>query len=132
MKKFISIIVIISSTILFANSAEEITKNNGCMACHNIIGKKAAPALKGTARKNLKWYGGDAKAKIINSIKNGSKGKYRNFADTQMPAFKSLSDKELSVVADWILSLYLNRTNERGHPQGDKKVNRKVNRQSTN
>jgi len=40
----------------------------------------------------------------MESIKNGSKGKYPPFADTQMPPFPSLSAAELNTLAEWILS----------------------------
>ena len=72
------------------------------------MGKKLAPAFKGTARKNLKWYGADAKSHIIESIKNGSQGKYRNFTDSQMPAYKTMSNEKLNMIANWIISLYVN------------------------
>ncbi len=110
MKK-IFIIAVATVSMLFAQNAEILVKENGCMECHNIMGKKVAPAFKGTARKNLKRYGNDAKLQIIKSIKNGSKGKYRNFSDTSMPAYSNLSDKELDEISTWILELYTkNRT----------------------
>jgi len=102
MKKLI-LTTLIATTILLANSAQELTKENGCMECHNIMGKKAAPAFMGTAKKNLKWYGDGAKANIIRGIKNGSKGKYRQFADTEMPAYSNISETDLDTIASWIL-----------------------------
>ena len=102
MKKLIST-TLLATTILLANSGEELTKQNGCMECHNIMGKKAAPAFMGTAKKNLKWYGNEAKANIVKSIKNGSKGKYRQFADTEMPAYSNISESDLDTIASWIL-----------------------------
>lgn len=107
MKKFIFFITIFCSTILLADSGESIVKQKGCMACHNIMGKKAAPAFKGIARRNLKWYGYEAKAHIIKSIQEGSQGKYRNFSGSKMPAYQKLSHDELDTVADWIISLYI-------------------------
>ena len=91
---------------MFANDGEQLVKNNGCMECHNVMGKKLAPAFMGIAKKNIRWFGDDAKLKIIKSIKNGSQGKYRRFSDTKMPAFSHLTDKELNSIADWILQEY--------------------------
>lgn len=103
MKKII-LTIILSSTVVFASSGEELLQQYGCMECHNIIGKKSAPAFMGTAKKNLKWYGDQAKNNIIKSIKNGSKGKYRQFMDTQMPAYNNISNDDLNIIASWILS----------------------------
>jgi len=108
MKKLI-LTIFLASGVLLANSGEELTKQNGCMECHNIMGKKAAPAFMGTAKKNLKWYGDDAKANIIKGIKNGSKGKYRQFADTEMPAYSNISTSDLDTIASWILSEFKKR-----------------------
>jgi len=103
---------------LYASNAEDLIDQNGCLACHAVASKKAAPAFKGTARKNLKWYSGEAKLKIIDSIKNGSKGKYRQFSDTSMPAYKHLSDTDLDKIANWILDLYRNNINRGNNRQG--------------
>ncbi len=103
MKKLI-LTTLLASSILLASSGEELTKQNGCMECHNIMGKKAAPAFMGTAKKNLKWYGDEAKANIIKGIKSGSKGKYRQFSDTEMPAYSNISESDLDTIASWILS----------------------------
>ena len=108
MKKLI-LTMLLTSGVLFANSGEELTKQNGCMECHNIMGKKVAPAFMGTAKKNLKWHGNEAKANIIKGIKNGSKGKYRQFADTEMPAYSNISDSDLDTIASWILSEFQKR-----------------------
>ena len=112
---------VLATTVLFSSTGEELTKVNGCMACHNIMGTKEAPAFMGTARKNIKWYGVDAQKMMIQSIKNGSKAKYRNFSNTQMPAYGHLSDSDLDIITTWILSEYeknrgLNRT-QRGNSQ---------------
>ena len=104
MKKLIVVAVALSG-IIFASSGEELVNKYGCMACHAIAGKKSAPGLAGIANKNIHLKGDNAKSVIINSIKNGSKGKYRRFASSAMPSYKQLSDKEISNIADYILSL---------------------------
>ncbi len=100
---------------LFASEAEDILKKNDCMSCHNIVGKKTAPAFMGTARKNVKWYGSEAKTHMIYSVKNGSKGRYRNFLNTKMPSHENISNKDLNIVIDWILVKYSER---RGQSSG--------------
>ena len=104
MKK-IFITVLVLSSVIFAQSPEDIIKNNGCLACHAVASKKAAPAFAGIAMRNKRFNGANAKVIIMDSIKNGSKGKYPMFADSAMPAFKNLSPEELSTIADYILSL---------------------------
>ncbi len=93
-------------SMVFATDAQTLLNQNGCMACHNIMGQKTAPAFMGVARKNLRRNSyADAKENIINSIKNGSKGKYRYFPDAQMLPFPSISNGDLDTIADYILSL---------------------------
>jgi len=103
-----------STLLLNASDGSEIAQKYGCMGCHAIVGKKNAPAFRGIANKNLRFNGSNAKASIINSIKNGSKGKYPRFANSVMPPFPNISDNELSTLADWILS----QAGKRGKGQG--------------
>ena len=86
----------------------------GCTACHNIMGRKNAPAFMGIARKNLMWNSFDeAKTTLVNSIKNGSQGKYRRFANIVMPPYKDvISETEINTIASWILSEYENNKDE--------------------
>ncbi len=103
---------------LFAADAQTLLEQNGCMACHNIMGKKTAPAFMGVARRNLRFEGANAKANIINSIKNGSKGKYRYFTNTQMPPFPNISATDLDTIATYILSLKPPKGARRGQGGG--------------
>ena len=103
MKKIIMTTVVLSS-VLFAQSAEELIKENGCLACHAVASKKAAPAFAGIGKRNKRFEGGNAKATIMNSIKNGSSGKYPMFSNSAMPAFPNFSQEELSTLADYILA----------------------------
>ncbi len=89
---------------LLANSAESLIQQNGCLACHAVASKKAAPAFAGIGIRNKRFEGANAKATIMNSIKNGSKGKYPYFSQSAMPAFSGLSDADLSTIADYILA----------------------------
>ena len=107
MKKIVLSLMLTSG--LFATDATTILNSNGCMSCHNIMGRKDAPAFMGIARRNIRFEGANAKANIINSIKNGSKNRYRNFINTQMPPFSNLSEDDLDTIATYILSLNTQR-----------------------
>ena len=95
--------ILVLSGIVFAQTAQEIMEKNGCLTCHAVASKKSAPAFAGIGKKNKRFEGSNAKTAIMNSIKNGSKGKYPMCANSAMPAFKNLSQKELSILADYIL-----------------------------
>ena len=100
-------VIILSSVLLtvslFAQSAQEIIDANGCFACHAVASKKAAPAFAGIGKRNKRFEGTQAKATIMNSIHNGSQGKYPKFSSTAMPPYANLSTEELSTLADYIL-----------------------------
>ena len=102
--KNIILTTLLATGALYAQSAEEIIDANGCLACHAVASMKSAPAFAGIGKRNKRFEGADAKATIINSIKNGSQGKYPHFALSAMPPFTNLSDAELSSVADYILA----------------------------
>lgn len=80
--------------------AEKLAQQNACTACHGIDNKLVGPAYKDVAAK----YADDpeAIAKLKDSIKNGGKG---NWGQTPMPAQPQLSDEQLTLLAEWILSL---------------------------
>ena len=103
MKKLVVSMVVLG-TVLFANTAEDLVNQNGCLECHAVASKKNAPAFAGIGKRNKMFNGDNAKASIIASIKNGSTGKYPRFSSTAMPAFANLSDDELNIIADWILA----------------------------
>jgi len=80
-------------------------QNNGCFACHAIASKKTAPAFAGIGKRNKRFEGDHAKANIMNSIKNGSHGRYPYFANkNSMPDYPNFSESELSTLADYILA----------------------------
>jgi len=91
------------SSLLFAQSAQEIMKQNGCFNCHAIASKKAAPAFAGIGKWNKMFEGANAKSTIINSIKNGSNGNYPKFANSAMPPYPNLTQEQLNTLADFIL-----------------------------
>ena len=102
--KHLIIMTLAFSGVVFAQSAEEIMKQNGCFSCHAVASKKSAPPFAGIAMRTKRFEGDRAKEAIMEAIKKGSKGKYRKFADSEMPAFSNLSQKELTTLADYILA----------------------------
>ena len=106
---------------MFASSGEQLTKDNGCMVCHNIMGKKLAPAFMGTAKKNIRWYGDKAKQNLIKGIKDGSSGKYGNFKHTAMPAYGHFKAEELDTIATWILAQYDKNKSQCEHSHSNNK-----------
>jgi cytochrome c551/c552 len=103
MKKIILTLAVFGA-VAYAQSAQEIIDANGCTACHAVASKKAAPAFAGIGKRNKMFYAADAKSHIVDSIKNGSKGKFPMFADSAMPPYPTLTDEQLSTLADYILS----------------------------
>jgi len=100
----LSIIGLVLSGTLFAEDAMTLMKDNGCFSCHAIASKKAAPAFAGIGKRNKRFEGENARYVIINSIKNGSKGKYPHFSDMEMPSYTNFSQEELETIADFILA----------------------------
>ncbi|WP_457745300.1 c-type cytochrome [Sulfurimonas sp.] len=103
MKKLLIGTFLLGST-LFAQTAQELINENGCLACHAIASKKAAPAFAGIARRNMRFDGSHAKVTIMDSIRDGSKGKYPMFSQTAMPAFSNLTYEQLDTLATYILA----------------------------
>ena len=114
MKKIIFTSVIFA-TVVSAQSAQEIIDVKGCTACHAVASKKSAPAFAGIGKRNKMQNGSNAKDIIVNSIKNGSSGKYQMFADSKMPPYPNLSTQELSTISDYILS---QSSKAKGHGRG--------------
>ena len=92
------------TSILSAQNAEKILKANNCFSCHDVSKVKKAPSFKKIAKKNQKKYGVQAQEKMMKSLLNGSRGQYRYYADTSMPAYKNLSNGDLVRVTTWILN----------------------------
>lgn len=104
MKKIITA-AISASVLLMASGAAmadlELAKKSGCMACHAVDKKVVGPAWKDVAVK----YKGDAKAKatLIASVTNGSKGKY---GPAPMPAHKGrVADADIEKLVTFIQGL---------------------------
>lgn len=72
---------------------------NGCASCHSVNEKIVGPAFQNVAAK----YAGDKDAvgSLMQSIQNGSRGKWGRIP---MPAHPSLSQAELKELATWVLA----------------------------
>lgn len=85
--------------------ARELGARYGCMGCHTVTNSIMGPAWKRVAdryRDNP-----DGKALIIDSIKNGSKGRWATESriEEMPPYHDKIPDNELEILADYILQL---------------------------
>ena len=79
---------------------ERVLEQKRCNNCHDIEKDKVAPSFKMIANR----YSKKDKVMLIESIKNGTKGKWEG-KKLPMLAFKDMSDKDIEGMVDWILSL---------------------------
>lgn len=82
-----------------AQANEALAQKNNCLGCHAVATKLVGPAYKDVAAK----YAGqaDAQSKVMESIRNGSAGKW---GEVPMPPHPKLSDADLKKLAAWVLS----------------------------
>jgi len=84
---------------LQAQANETLAGKSGCLGCHAVATKLVGPAYKDVAAK----YAGqaDAQTMLMQSIRNGSVGKW---GELPMPAHPKISDADLKKLAAWVLS----------------------------
>ena len=77
---------------------EALAKKNDCLGCHAVAVKLVGPAFKDVAAK----YAGqsDAVERLVESVRNGSVGKW---GDLPMPAHPKLSDADTKKLVQWVL-----------------------------
>jgi len=74
---------------------EQLATQKGCLTCHGITTKKAAPSFMKIAQKPYD--------EISDTIANGSRGRWKGFERMTMPAFKQrLSKQEIETLTRWI------------------------------
>ncbi len=76
---------------------EKLAMHNGCLNCHDKLKAKVAPSFRAIAQKK--------NSEIKSIIKKGSKGKWKGFEKSFMPAYKKLSDAEIETLVKWIKTL---------------------------
>ena len=79
-------------------AGKKIALKYKCLGCHRIDKKIVGPSFISIAKKHE-----NSTTQIKESIKNGSKGKYKDSKGAVMPAFKNISEKELELLSLWIL-----------------------------
>jgi len=73
---------------------EQLARKNGCLNCHLQDKPNVGPSFADIAKRG--------RQEIIDTIENGSKGKWKGF-HAMMPAFKSkLSPKDIDTLQKWI------------------------------
>src|SRR5688572_1819394 len=87
------------ATTLPAIASEELAKKHACFACHALDKKLVGPGYKEVAAK----YRGDkgAEAKLFESVKKGSSGKW---GQVPMPPNAAVPDGDIKALVKWILS----------------------------
>jgi cytochrome c len=81
--------------------ARMLAAQNGCLGCHAVDSTVLGPAWRNVSKR----YNNEptARESIINSISNGSRGRWNN---EEMPAFaERMSKEDIEVIADYILGL---------------------------
>jgi len=82
-----------------ANDGATLLKDSGCLSCHAKAEKIVGPAFLSIADK----YRGDkdAVASLVQSIQNGSKGKWGRIP---MPPHSNISQEDLKTLARYVLA----------------------------
>lgn len=83
---------------------ERVIEQQRCNNCHDIEKDKVAPSFKMIANR----YDLKDKVTLMQSIKEGTKGKWEN-KKLPMPPFKQMSDEDIGGMVDWILGLKLEK-----------------------
>ena len=78
----------------------DFVRANGCFSCHSVSEKIVGPSFQSISSK----YAGDkdAAASLVQSIRNGSIGKWGSRA--AMPPNSAISNEDLNKLAKWVLS----------------------------
>ena len=92
-------ILLASAATAQATDAEALLQANGCLSCHAKLEKVVGPSFLSVADK----YRGDkdAVASLVQSIQNGSRGKWGR---VPMPPHGSISQDDLKALARHVLA----------------------------
>jgi len=97
MKKLFVLLFVGLTSALYAN--EQIVRQKGCMACHDMKVKKVGPSFKEIAEKYKTKE--NAVGYLVDRIKKGGVGVWGN---VPMPP-QNVSEAEAKQIAEWIISL---------------------------
>ena len=83
-----------------ATEMMELARANACLSCHSVTEKIVGPSFQSVSSK----YAGDkdAAASLVQSIRNGSTGKWGS--RSAMPPNASISKDDLNKLVKWVLS----------------------------
>ena len=83
-----------------ATDMMELARANACLSCHSVTEKIVGPSFQSISSK----YAGDkdAVASLVQSIRNGSSGKWGS--RVAMPAQSAISNEDLNKLVKWVLS----------------------------
>lgn len=83
-----------------ASAMTDLAKANGCLSCHSVTEKIVGPSFQSVSSK----YAGDkdAAATLVQSVRNGSSGKWGSRA--AMPPQTAVSNDDLNQLIAWVLS----------------------------
>jgi len=97
---FLAVATTTSVHALDAAAAIELAKANGCLSCHGMTEKVVGPAYAAVAEKYKDDK--DAVASLVQSIQNGSKGKWGRIP---MPGHPSMSAADIKTLAQWVMTV---------------------------
>lgn len=91
---------LLSAGAVSAQSADDVLKKSGCLACHAVDKKVVGPSYQEVAAK----YKGDAgaAAKLMDKVKKGGSGVW---GQVPMPPNPTVSDADLKTMITYILAL---------------------------
>jgi len=95
----IALFVTAGLTTLQVQANEALAGKSGCLGCHAVAVKLVGPAYKDVAARYADQA--DAQTMLMQSIRNGSVGKW---GELPMPAHPKISDADLKKLAAWVLS----------------------------
>ena len=107
--KSIVISMIAAAGLMVAGSAmavdmPDLAKKSGCVACHKIEGKLVGPGWTDIAKK-YKGKEAEGEVKMIKHMTTGPKVKLEDGTEEDHKIIDTKDPKELSNLAQWILSL---------------------------
>ncbi len=97
--KLLALCAALSASAAWANSAEQLARDAGCMSCHSAAEKVVGPAFKAIAEKNRGQA--DAADRLTQSVRNGSRG---NWGRIPMPPHGAVPEADVRRIVGWVLT----------------------------